>query len=123
MSGREFMDCKECHTLGEHTRKAGCIIATERAAAVNEHSKVYSQVDLDSMAQQAMTNMINDPVNGVMSTVMKWAKLGRVVAKMNDEFGQLGVHGIGAKGIPQKDVDKVIETFLKLVYRVAEEER
>jgi hypothetical protein len=25
--GRQFMDCRECHTLGYHTNKAGCIMA------------------------------------------------------------------------------------------------
>lgn len=35
-SPREFMDCRYCNETTGHTRTAGCIIAVERAAAVNE---------------------------------------------------------------------------------------
>jgi hypothetical protein len=35
-SPRDYMDCRKCNPLTGHTYKAGCIIATERAAAANE---------------------------------------------------------------------------------------
>lgn len=37
---REYMDCKHCNADTGHTRTAGCLIAAERAAAVNEASAV-----------------------------------------------------------------------------------
>jgi hypothetical protein len=36
MRERQFADCKNCSNMFGHTERAGCIIATERAQAVNE---------------------------------------------------------------------------------------
>jgi hypothetical protein len=93
---REFQDCRSCHKLGEHTNKAGCILAVQAAEAANTSrwagpftewgyrfpdgfimpmNVVYSAWEVDRFADgkpDLLTEIQGQPVTHVKRTISEW---------------------------------------------------
>jgi hypothetical protein len=109
MSGKEFQDCRECANLGQHTNRAGCILAVQAAqAAMEELQAAQKALGTDPLSAQVMRTY--ESVKALAESLREnadagWGEWGAIRCLENALYDLWGAYGYLAieEGLLQRD--------------------